>query len=239
MKTLLFFVTNLCCLLVFSSAAHSDIYAEYQMTGVNNTPIVSKMYGKNGNVRTEVTMNMGGIPISTFTLMLTSKPNTSLVFNSLTKTYNETKISSTAVAKDVTLKILGDEKVGSYNCTHVKMSSGGKSWDVWYAKGLPAFNFPITGNSELSSQKVINELQSKGITGMLAKIVFLTPGAKTKGITMQLIKTETKALAASLFTIPAGYKKSSVVLDPEKMKTMTFEQKQELMMQMMREQGKH
>lgn len=240
MKTSLTFLTNLFFLLIFSFSAFSaDIYAEYKATGISNTPFVSKMYGKNGNVRVEATMNMGGRQVTTTTLMLKSNPSVFLIFNSMNKTYTETKISSTAISKDFNIKVLGTEKVGIYNCTHVKMTVDGRSWDVWYAKELPSFNFPIGGSSEFSSQKVINELKSKGITGMMTKIVFQTPGAKTKSITMQLVKYEAKTLDAALFAIPAGYKKNTISFDPEKMKNMTLEQKKEMMMKMMKEQAKH
>ncbi|TCC94282.1 DUF4412 domain-containing protein [Pedobacter frigiditerrae] len=237
MKTSLLFLTNLFFLFIFSSSANSaDIYAEYQITGTNSTPMISKMYGKNGNVRTETIMNVGGRPMNTTTLILKSNPNVAYVYNSLTTTYTEAKINSKASIKDISIKVLGNEKVGNYNCTHVKMTSDGKTWDAWFTKELPSFNFPISGNNELGSQKVMNELKSKGITGMMAKAVFLTPGGKSKAFTMQLVKYETKTLNASLFTLPSGYKKSSVTLDPEKMKNMTREQKKELMMKMIKEQ---
>lgn len=239
MKISLLFLTNLFFLLIISNHTFAaDIYAEYKMTGIGNKSFVSKMYNKNGDLRTEINMDLGGQQMTTTTLMLKSNPSISYVFNSLSKTYTETKTTSKASIKDVAIKVLGNEKVGNYNCTHVKMTSDGKSWDVWYTKDLPSFNFPISGNSELGSQKVLNELKSKGITGMMVKIVFLTPGAKAKSITMQLVKYETKTLNASLFTLPAGYKKSSVTLNPEKMKNMTLEQKKELMMKMMKEQMK-
>lgn len=241
MKISLLFLTSLFSLFICASIAHSaDIYVEYQMTGITNTPVISKMYGKNGNIRTETNMNVGGRQMSTTTLMLKSNPNVAYVFNSLTKTYYEAKINPKAPIKDITIKVLGNEKVGNYNCTHVKMTTDGKTWDAWFTKDLPSFNFPISGNSELGNQKVMNELKSKGVTGMMVKAVFLTSGAKTKGMTMQLVKYETKILGASLFTLPAGYKKSSVTIDPEKMKNMTLEQKKELMMKMMKErQLKH
>ncbi|RZK57024.1 MAG: DUF4412 domain-containing protein [Pedobacter sp.] len=237
MKISLLFLTSLLPLFICAPVVHSaDIYVEYQMTGITNTPVNSKMYGKNGNLRTETTMSMGGKQMSTTTLMLKSSPNVAYVFNSLTKTYTEVKVNPKAAIKDVAIKILGKEKVGNYNCTHVKMTADGKSWDAWFTKDLPSFDSPISGNSEWGSQKVMNELKSKGVTGMMAKVVFLTPGAKAKTVTMQLTKYESKMLSNSLFTLPAGYKKSSVTLDPEKMKNMTLEQKKELMMKMMKEQ---
>jgi hypothetical protein len=239
MRASLLFFTNLIFLLVFSFGANAaDIYAEYQMSGMSSTPMISKMYSKNGNMRTEVNMSMAGQQMTTTTLMLKSNPNVSLVFNSMSKTYTETKINSTAAPKNVTIKVLGTEKVGNYNCTHVKMSSDGKSWDVWYTKDLPSFNFPMSGNSELSSQKVINDLKSKGISGMMVKMVFQIPGANAKAITMQLVKYEAKTLDAALFTIPAGYTKNTASFDPEKMKNMTPEQRKEMIMKMMKEKMK-
>ena len=91
MKAPLFFLTSLFYLLVFSSVANSaDIYAEYQMTGTTSAPIISKMYGKNGNLRTETSINMGGRQMTTTTLMLKNNINVAYVFNSLTTTYTET-----------------------------------------------------------------------------------------------------------------------------------------------------
>ncbi len=240
MKISLSIFAQLFFLITFSYAANAgDIYAEYKMTGMGSAPIISKIYGKNGNMRTEVNMNMGGKQFTTFTLMLKSNPNVYLIFNSLNKTYTEAKMSSGVATKEVAIKLLGNEKIGIYNCTHVRMTADGKSWDAWYTKDLPSFNFPVNGNSEFSSLKVINDLKSKGITGMLAKIVFQPPNVKEKGITMELLKFENKILNSSLFTIPIGYKKSTVNFDPEKMKTMTAEQKKEMIMKMMKEQSKH
>ncbi|HTM97958.1 MAG TPA: DUF4412 domain-containing protein [Pedobacter sp.] len=240
MKTSLRLLSNLFVLILFSSAVHAgDMYAEYQMTGISNIPIVCKIYGKNGSFRTEMNMNMGGMKVNNTILFLKSNPNVSYTFNSLNKIYTETKTPTNINAKDIVIKVVGNEKVGAYNCTHVRMTSEGKSWDAWYTKDLPAFNFPISGNNQLTSLKVMNELKSKGITGILAKIVFQTPGANARTISMQLVKFENKTLDASLFSIPAGYKKSSITIDPEKIKNMTPEQKKEMMLKMMKEQSKH
>ena len=240
MKTSFLHLSNLFIILSFSSGLFAaDIYSEYKMTGINATPIISKMFSKNGNIRTEMTMNMGGQQITNTTLMLKNNPNVLMAFNSLTKTYTETKIASNTTAKNIVIKVLGNEKVGIYNCTRVKMTSDGKSWEMWYTKDLPSFNFPVSGNSELSSQKLINELKNKGISGMLVKVLFQMPGSKSQSVTMQLIKYEAKTLANSLFAIPAGYKKNTLNFDPEKMKNMSAEQKKEMIMKMMKEQSKN
>lgn len=239
MKTSILFLSNLLFLSFFANTSFAaDIYAEYKMTGVGSKPIITKMYSKNGDLRTEANVDMGGQKMTTTTLMLKSKPNITLVFNSLSKTYTETKNATGAAVKNFDIKVIGTEKVGNYTCTHVKMSSNGQSWDMWYAKDLPAFNFPLSGQDAAATQKMIAQLKSKGITGMPVRITFAQPGNTSAAITMLLSKFEQKSLNASLFTIPAGYKKNNVSFDAEKMKTMTPQQRKEMVMKMMKEQMK-
>lgn len=239
MKTSILFLANLFCFAIFANTTFAgDIYAEYKMTGMGGKPIITKMYSKNGDLRTEADIDMGGQKMTTTSLMLKSKPNITLVFNSMNKTYTEVKTTATTTIKDFDIKVIGTEKVGNYSCTHVKMSSNGQSWDMWYTKDLPSISFPVSGQNAASTQKMIAQLKSKGITGMPVKMTFVKPGAKAAGMTMLLTKFEQKNLNASLFTIPAGYKKNSVSFDAEKMKTMTPQQKKELIMKMMKEQMK-
>jgi hypothetical protein len=239
MKKRILFLASLFLIFITTHAVFAaDVYAEYQMTGIGDKSVISKMYSKNGDFRTEVNMEMGGRQLSSISLTLKSRPGVTMVFNSMTKTYTETKMNAETSVKNFKITVLGNEKVGKYNCSHVRMTADGKSWDMWYTKDLPSFSFPI-GNIEGSgTQKMIDQLKSKGITGMMVKVAFLKPGTNTATMTMELIKYEPKTLDASLFAIPAGYKKSSVSFDADKMKSMTPEQKKEMMMKLMKEQMK-
>ncbi|WP_231460358.1 MULTISPECIES: DUF4412 domain-containing protein [unclassified Pedobacter] len=236
-KSLLFLSVLFVSIVISNAAIAADVYAEYEITGMTPSPVISKMYSKNGNIRTEVNMKMAGSQINTTTLMLKSNPGVTMVFNSMTKTYTETKSGKNAAVKNFTVKVIGNEKIGKYNCNHVRMTSDGKSWDVWYSKDLPPINFPVNG-SNISDDKIVAELKSKGVTGMPVKIAFLKPGTTLPSMTMLLKKYEPKNLDASLFTIPAGYKKSSVNFNAEKMKNMSPAERKEMMMKMMREQMK-
>jgi len=239
LKTSILLLATLFCFAIFANAAFAgDVYAEYKMTGVGGKPIITKMYSKNGDLRTEANIDMGGQKMTTTTLMLKSKPNVTLVFNSMSKNYTEAKITSNTAVKDFDIKVIGTEKIGNYNCTHVKMSANGQSWDMWYAKDLPTISFPISGQNAAATQKMMAQLKSKGITGMPVKMTFVKPGTKTAAMTMLLTKFEQKTLNASLFTIPTGYKKNSVSFDAEKMKNMTPQQRKEIIMKMMKEQTK-
>lgn len=234
------FLASLFFLLTLSNTVNAaDVYAEYEITGMGAKSIISKMYSKNGNIRTDVNMDIAGRQITSTSLMLKSNPGVIMIFNSINKTYTETKTSKDATIKDFSIKVIGTEKVRKYNCSHVKMISEGKSWDIWYTKDLPSINFPINGNNAMGSERLTAELKSKGVSGMPVKIAFLKPGTSSLSVTMLLAKYEPKTLNSALFVIPTGYKKNSVNFDADKMKNMTNEQKKEMIMKMMKEQMKH
>lgn len=240
MKISTSFLASLFFVLIFSNTViAADFYAEYEITGLGVKNVINKIYSKNGNVRTDVNMNIAGQQITNISLMLKSNPGVIIIFNSMNNTYTESKTTKDVAIKDFTIKVMGTEKIGKYNCNHVRMTSDGKSWDAWYTKDLPSINFPVSGNNTMSNEKFITELKSKGISGMPVKIVFYKPGTSTPGITMLLNRYEPKAINSALFAIPAGYKKSAVNFDANKMKNMTNEQKKEMMMKMMKEQMKH
>lgn len=220
------------CLLAFQSPLSAqDIYAEYQMSGLNGKTILTKMYFKNGDVRTESKMDIGGRSIDNISLHLKSKPDLTYILNTANKTYTESK-GSKGSTKKYTITVIGNEKVGQYNTTHVRMSADGKSWDSWFCKDLPAVNYPMDKEG-LDYERMIIEMKAKGISGMMVKISFNKPGTTTATMTMLLVKYEKKALPSSLFTIPAGYSKSAVSIDAEKMKTMSPAERKEMIKKMM------
>lgn len=237
MKTSLFFLANLIFLSFFTnSVSATDVYAEYKMTGITNKAAIIKMYSKNGDLRTETSIDIGGRSMNTVMLMLKSKPKVTLILNTASKIYTETKTVAKSNAAAIDIKVIGTEKIGNYNCTRVKMSSQGKTWELWYTKDLPAISFPVNGDNDLGSQKMMALLKSKGISGMPVKINFLKPNSTTSMMTMLLAKFEQKALNASLFTIPAGYKKNETSFNPKAMKNMTPEQQKEMIKKMMKAQ---
>lgn len=213
-----------------------DVYAEYKMTGIGDKEIISKMYMKNGNVRSEVKMGIPGKEVTHITLSLVSDPDITIVLNSQSKTYTQVKKNkNNAEAEDITITVLGNEKVGIYNCKHVRMTSKDKSWDLWITKDLPNYNFPIESDAAVN-RKMEELLKSKSLDGVTVKVAFLKPGTTTVTTTMELVKYEIKNLDDSLFKIPEGYTKSVVQFDAEKMKTMTAEEKREMIKKMMQEQ---
>ncbi|MBP6335524.1 MAG: DUF4412 domain-containing protein [Bacteroidia bacterium] len=208
-----------------------NFYAEYKISGIGDKVYLSKLYAKNGDMRSEMTMDMGGKEMTTVTLKLKSNPDVAIVYNSESKTYNEVKGDTTgSKASDMTVKVIGNEKIGSYNCKHIRMTSEGKSWDMWVTKDLPAFNFPLEKNDEVTNKKIMELLKKNDAEGMPVKLSFGSPG-----MVMELVKYEAKEVDDALFKIPPGYTKSTVSYDAEKMKNMTDEERREMIMKMMEE----
>ncbi len=115
MKTKLFIITSLCAIFLLSNRAFAlDVYLEYTMTTSGSKPITSKMYGKNGDLRTETNMIIAGRQMSTTLLMLKNRPGVTLVFNLMNKTYTEAKMSNNA-GGNIDITVLGNEKIGNYN----------------------------------------------------------------------------------------------------------------------------
>ena len=61
----------------------ADVYAEYKMTGLGDKIYTSKLFSKNGDVRSEVNMNIAGKEMMTASLNLKGKPAITIVFNSM------------------------------------------------------------------------------------------------------------------------------------------------------------
>jgi hypothetical protein len=213
-----------------------DAYAEYKMKSAGNRVTTSAMYFKNGDLRTEVKMDIAGKEMTAVTLNLKSNPEYTLSYNSHSKTYTELKKNNSSdKTGKVSITVIGSEKIGAYNCKHVRMTSDTNSWDMWVTKDLPAFDFPLQKDDDVANRKMMELLKSKSADGVPVKIEFKKPNAITPGITMELVKFESKSLDASLFKIPDGYTKSTVQFDAEKMKSMSPEEKRQMIKKMMEE----
>lgn len=213
-----------------------DVYAEYKISGIGDKVTMSKMYVKNGDTRTEVSMNIAGREMTTTTLNLASHPGVSIVYNTFSKTYTEVKHDKKDSKSDnLTVTVIGNEKIGNYNCKHIRMKSDTTSWDMWVTKDLPYFDYPFDKSNEAANRKIMEMLKSKSADGVPVKIAFLKPGTSTATMTIELLKYESKDLDESLFQIPAGYTKNSMSMDPEKMKSMSPEERQEFIKKMMEE----
>ncbi len=231
MKRNLILLITLFLVCIFSkSAIAEDIYLEYSTKDPKGRAIGTKIYSKNGDGRMEIDIDMGRMKMTIASLVLKKNPDEIIVLNSLAKSYTKrAKPTKKPNLTNYTITFIGREKIGAYNCSHMRIKSNDKSFDMWLTKDLPAFNLPIDNNLANIDKKLNDELESKGVSGMMVKTVYFNPGTATPKLTMNLIKYESKPLSASLFKIPSDYKESK----GNPYKNMSLEKKNEMMKQMM------
>src|SRR3954469_18366391 len=84
-----------------------DVYAEYKMNGAGGRTFKSGMYFKDGDMRTDVKMDIAGKEMTTVTLYLKSNPDVILSYNNHSKTYTEIKKQkSSAKQNDISISVI-------------------------------------------------------------------------------------------------------------------------------------
>ncbi|AEI46671.1 DUF4412 domain-containing protein [Runella slithyformis] len=215
---------------------------EYKMTmsgqGQSNVS-TSKMQFASGKVRLETNLAMPGISHKQVMLMLPDKPNTMVMLNEASKTYTEVTTKSAANdpnAAKVTVKVVGKEKLQNLNCTHIVVTMSNRPMDMWTTKDIAGYEGMMGyWKSSMSggNDQMYNELKKAGAEGFVVKTQLKNPEG---GMTMDLVKYDTKPVSAAVFTIPSDYKKG-VSFDPEKIKNMTPAERRKAMEQMMKQYG--
>ncbi len=172
------------------------------------------LYFSGSNSRVEMTDTSIQFPNGNLPTTDIIKNGTSSVVYSLNvkdKTYT-THVSGTNLGYDnhaVSLKIIGKEKIGKYNCIHSQITQGTTINDYWTTKEIPDYDVykkTSTGNTKFmrdASEQA--EMVKNNVDGCIIKATTLgEPGGIT--ITTELILFEQKELPASLFEVPADYK---------------------------------
>lgn len=211
MKHILLFLS---ALLLSSTVWAQQGTLEYKTTMLNGNQTVestSKMYYANGNVRTEVNVAIPGMgkPMKQTMLMLAAKPKTMFMLNEMNRTYMETTIREPEKASNakITVNIVGKEKIKNLSCTHAEVMFEKGIMDVWTTKDIPGYagmQSLIRSNRSMGNDNLYTELKKKGIDGIFVR---MGSNAGAGQMLMELERFDTKPVAASLFQIPADYKK--------------------------------
>jgi hypothetical protein len=220
--------------------SQNSFYMEYQMSfgaGKETMNTTNKIWQSYLGSRMENEMNIPGLGLKkTVMLMLNSHPDVIISLNEEGKSYTEILKQQSADDKnlDFTIEIIGNEKIGIYNCTHAKIKSKDNVMDVWMTKDIEGYK-DFKNNSWISNQakgmeKAFKSPELEGI------VVRFKDTSRKEGITMELIKFEKGNYPATMFQIPAGYVKG-MSFDPSKMQNMNDEERQKMIEQMMKEYG--
>jgi hypothetical protein len=183
------------------------MYLEYKMSGT--MVATNKIYtSASAGMRMEMEMEMPQMGKMQNIIIMPKGKNTMYMLNPKTKTYMEspTNINPKAINAAFNIQVVGNEKVGGYNCVHLKVTNGDKQiTDMWTTKDIAGYETMMAlakGNDTFGSEKVYAQLKSKGVDGMLVKTVI---NIGKKPMVNELVKAENRSNPASLFALPTGY----------------------------------
>ncbi len=191
--------------------AKAGSYIEFKITGSQISGAV-KTYSCDGNNRTEVKMTIPGstAPMVSVSLLLKSNPDTTYVLNVKDKMYSESKTGKDDQNHkygNYEITIVGKEKIGNYNCTHIKLHRDGDKTEreMWLSKDIAGWKtYTATKNSFFERLNIETDQKTKGAEGYPVRISI----HEATGDLMQIdfVKAEKKDLSEYLFSLK-GYKK--------------------------------
>jgi hypothetical protein len=177
-----------------------------------------KLYVSKRGVRNEMDMKAGkgkeSMNVRMVMLSRSDKPGLAYRINDETRTYSEVDLNAArpgaaAAEPKFTVKKLGRQKAAGYDCEHVLVTGErGEQTELWTTRDLmdhESFSRamgPRPGHAGYSKS-----LREAGVDGFPVKSVSRGPRGEA---TVELVSAEKKSLPASLFEVPAGYKKQVV-----------------------------
>ena len=201
---------------LFAQTGATMSYTFASDLGVNGSLII---YAQNGNYRTEMEMKSTKLlfKLNKASIIQNSNPSHIILLNEENKTYSEKEIkhstdSTTTTKEECLITIIGTEKVGAYNCTHVKVQQAKVKYEMWLTKDIvdelnyftKASDIKYAGNRQL--YKALNE---KNVDGFIVKTVYNEKGSAEGILTMTLDKYNKGTIADEKFKIPTGFTKTT------------------------------
>ena len=242
------------CLTALIGLAQNGAHIEYKLTSDVGATGNITVYYMDGNSRTEMLMNVPQLPggaINMTTITQKDKANTHYQLNDKNKTYKEIVSNPSDKAKEenqeCVVTVLGHEKIGTYNCTHVNVKQGKTTHEMWTTTEVPDYqNYAsIKSGKYMGNEKLRKALADKGAQGFAAKIIYKEEGGREGTMTMELMKFEKTAVQADKFQIPSDYTKSEssgsatgVVPNAQDIMNMTPEERAKMIEQMKKQYGK-
>ncbi len=240
----IFFQSLLFLLLAGTTAfAQTGVVFEYSISSSEGATGEFKGYIAEAGVRTEMTMHVAQMPgggFSRTSIMQKDKPGIVLMLDDKAKTYSEKEVKTKTEgnADSCTVKILGNEKIGKYNCVHSQVTENHKVSEFWTTKDIPDFEKYAAahkGSRYMGKGNTEAALKKAGADGFLVK-TFSKEGRGGE-TSMELTKFEKQTISADLFTVPSDYTKAAPAPDYSKMKDMSPEERQKMIDNLKKQYG--
>lgn len=173
------------------------------------------MSGDRAKLDMSMLVNPLPAPIKIGVLMDAKTPKTVWLLNDNLKTYSYLNLADSPAAPDTSaagkyvIKDLGKQTLLGYACTHLTLSRKGELVDAWITQDLPDVYAVLKKLQEANPQygdlSIFRALEGAGKAGLPLKYIVVRDGQR---VTMEVRKTQRKALPAALFTVPNDYKKA-------------------------------
>jgi hypothetical protein len=227
-------------ILLLTTIVNTPLYAattsftgsmDMALTMPNGRGTVTYLFGK-GAQRMDMSVQMENIPSLLRTTVLTqaNQPDNATIINHQTKSYSQvnlTHAAQSALLMDFNsvyrVTRLGRTTLRGYNCQHIRLQSASETVELWVTGDLGNFStFQIlqAQNPRLATTQLAAAFRNNNIEGFPVKMV---QEVQKQRYSMELLKLTKKAIAASQFRVPAGYKRVDAS-EP----TLNSEQKQQL-----------
>jgi hypothetical protein len=205
----------LSALIALAGFAQNGSYMQFKTSSDKNISGTHTSYYMDGNSRSEMLMvnpMMPGGKMNMIFITQKDKPNTHYQLNETNKTYSEIVSNpedrAKAGSKDCEVKVLGKEKIGNYNCTHVNIVQGKTTFEMWTTQDIPDYmKYKLNSQKYMGNSKLMQVLADNHADGFPVKTVYHAEGGKEGFVSTELVTFEKRALSADLFQIPADYKK--------------------------------
>lgn len=173
--------------------------------------------GDRAKLDMKLIMNPMPLPIQLGVILDPKQPKYLFLVNDNLKTYSpieltpQAPVSDTATAGRYTLKVLGQEKLLGYPCTHLTLTRHRELVDAWISQDFPDVYAVLKklqeANPQFGQAAAFRALEDAGKAGLPMRCIVVRDGER---VTTEVRRVERKALPAALFTVPMDYKKSDL-----------------------------
>jgi len=234
------------------ASAQTGVYFHYKLSSSEGATGTVSIYFSDGNSRSETSMNipqMSNGGFSRTSIVQKAIPDTMITLDDKAKTWSKREIrkktDNNPDADNITVKIIGTEKLGGYTCIHSQVTQNNKVSEFWTTKDIPDYEKYAAahqGSRYMGRGNTDAALKKAGADGFLVK----TFSKDQRGVetSLELEKFEKQDVPKDKFTIPAGYTKTEAApagagqgVDYSKLKDMTPEERQKFIEKMKKDNG--
>jgi Domain of unknown function (DUF4412) len=156
-------------------------------------------------------------PIQLGVLLDPKQPDVLFLVNDNLRTYSSIDVTpkspvaeSDALGK-YTIKVLGQEKLLGYACTHVILTRNKELVDAWITQAFPEVYAVLkklqAANPQFGQAAAFRALEAAGQAGLPMRCIVVRDGQR---VTTEVRKIERKTLPATTFVVPGDYQRSEL-----------------------------